>query len=141
MSIPKRREHLVEPPAPGPADVPARRPFAAFVQEHRNGGLHHELSDGLAELVSACIEHGKPGTVTLQLKVQPNKDGVTVVVTDTVALRAPEGDRGAALYFTDVRGNLSRHNPNQLTMPLREAPAPAGEPRDVPDDKREAPAS
>ena len=141
MSIPKRREHLVEPTSPGLDEPPARRPFAAFLQEHRNGGLHHELSDALAELVTACVEHAKAGTVILQVKGQPNKDGQTVVVTDTVMLRAPEGDRGAALYFTDARGNLSRHNPNQLAMPLREAPAPAGEPRDVPDEKREAPAS
>jgi hypothetical protein len=105
-------------------EAPERRPFAAFLQEHRHGGLHGELSDGLAELVAAAREHDKSGTLTLTVKVAPNKDGLTVTVTDDVKVKAPEADRGAALYFADERGNLSRRNPQQMELPLREVPAP-----------------
>lgn len=78
-------------------DEPQRKPFAAFIQEQRGGGLHGELSDGLSELVTAVAEHRKAGTLVLKLKVTPNNDGVTVTVTDEVALKAPAADRGAAM--------------------------------------------
>lgn len=101
-----------------------RKPFAAFVQEQRSGGLHGELSDGLSELVTAVSEHRKAGTLTLTLKVTPNNDGVTVTVTDKVAVKAPEADRGAAIFFVDEDGNLLRRDPRQIELPLREVQRP-----------------
>lgn len=109
---------------PGEESVPLvtgqRKPFAAFLQEHRNGGLHAELSDGLALLVAACREHAKGGSLTLSVKVTPNADGMTMTVSDEVKVKAPEASRGAALWFADEDGNLSRRNPLQPELPLRE---------------------
>lgn len=99
-----------------------RKPFAAFVQEQRNGGLHGELSDALAEVVAAVDEHRKAGTLVLTVKVTPNNDGQTVTVTDKIKVTLPEGDRGAAIFFVDADGNLSRRNPRQIELPLREVP-------------------
>lgn len=99
---------------------PQTKPFSAFVQEQRRGALHGELSDSLAELVAACREHGKPGSLTVTIAVEPNKDGQTVNVTDAVKLKLPEADRGAALFFADDHGNLTRQNPAQPELPLRE---------------------
>jgi len=104
-------------------DVPeegARKPFAAFVQEQRNGGLHGELSDALAELVLAVIEHRGKGVLQLQVIVTPNGDGATVTVADKIKLTLPEGERGAAIFFADSDGNLSRQNPRQMELSLRE---------------------
>lgn len=101
-----------------------RKPFAAFIQEQRGGGLHGELSDALAELVLACDEHRKAGTLTLTIKVAPNSDGVTVTVTDKLVVKAPEGERGAALFFVDADGNLNRRDPRQIELPLREVTTP-----------------
>lgn len=102
------------------SDDGPRKPFAAFVQEQRAGGLHGELSDGLAELVTAVKELGKPGSIVLTVKVTPNKDGATVTVTDKVKVSMPEAERGAAIFFVDDNGNLSRRNPNQQELPLKE---------------------
>jgi hypothetical protein len=102
---------------------PQTKPFAAWLQEQRNGGLHGELSDALADLVAACLEHGRQGTLTLKVDVKPNKDGVTLLVTDEVKVRAPEADRPPALFFADAHGNLSRSNPHQPELPVREVPA------------------
>lgn len=106
------------------ADLPEqavqRKPFAAFVQEHRNGGLHGELSDLLAELVLAALEHEKKGSLTVKLDVAPNSDGLTVTITDTVTLKKPEANRGAGIWFSDENGNLSRRNPAQPELPFRE---------------------
>ena len=98
-----------------------RKPFAAFVQEQRGGGLHGELSEALAEIVLAVSEHRKKGTLQLQIIVEPNADGVTVTVTDKNKLTVPEGERGAAIYFADDDGNLTRRDPRQQELPLRDA--------------------
>lgn len=108
-----------------------RKPFAAFIQEQRNGGLHGELSHELAALVEAVQETQKPGTLTLTVKVAPNKDGVTMTVTDKVVAKAPEVDRGAAIFFVQGDGNLVRRDPRQLEMPLREVERPAKDLRDI----------
>lgn len=97
-----------------------RKPFAAVIQEQRNGGLHSELSHELAALVAAVQETQKAGTLTLTMKVTPNRDGVTMMVTDKVVVKLPEGDRGAAIFFVEGDGNLVRKDPRQLEIPLRE---------------------
>jgi hypothetical protein len=102
------------------AERAQRKPFAAFLQEQRNGGLHGELSEQLAELVLACVEHGKKGGLVVKLEVTPNADGLTVTITDTVTLKKPEAARGAGIWFTDDVGNLSRRNPMQQELPLRD---------------------
>ncbi len=92
-----------------------RKPFAQFLQEQRRGGLHGELSEALQELVRAVEEHRKAGTVTLTVKVAPFGDG-TVAITDRVVLKAPEGERGSGIFFTDADGNLHRQDPRQLEI-------------------------
>lgn len=101
-----------------------RKPFAGFVQEQRNGALHSDLSHALAELVQAASETGKSGTLTLAIKVAANSDGQTVTISDKVTLKLPEADRGAAIFFTDEHGNVSRTNPRQQELPLREVAPP-----------------
>lgn len=104
-----------------------RKPFAAFVNEQRGGALHGELSEGLTDLVRAVHDTGKPGTIALTIKVTPNKDGATVQVTDKVKVSLPEGDRGAAIFFFDEHGNLSRRDPRQIELPLQDVSAPPGD--------------
>ena len=84
--------------------------------------LRVELTESLGELVAAVIEQRKAGSLVLTVKVTPNKDGVTVLVTDKVKLTKPEAERGGAIFFVDAFGSLSRSNPLQPELPLREAP-------------------
>lgn len=100
-----------------------RRTFGSWVAEQRQGALHAELSEKLAELTAACMEHRKKGSLTLKVTVEPQKDKVTLFVSDEVSVKAPVADRPSALYFADDRGNLSRNDPRQLEIPLREVPA------------------
>lgn len=109
--------------------APARRPFAAWLQEQRKGSLHSELSDALAELGLACLEHQGAGAITLTIKAKPNKDGVSLTVTDDVKTKLPQADRGAAIFFADSDGNLSRNNPRQDEL---------GTLREVDDEQRRA---
>lgn len=100
-----------------------RKPFAAFLNEQRAGVLHAELSEGLNELVQSAHLTGKAGSITLAIKVDPNKDGQTVTVTDKVAVKLPQGERGGAIFFFDEHGNLSRRNPAQTELPFKDVSA------------------
>jgi len=100
-------------------EAPELRPFAAWLQEHRKGGLHAELSERLAEVAAAVVFHQEAGQLTLTVKLKPNKDGVSMQITDEIKSKVPEPDRGAAIFFADSRGNLSRNDPRQEALPLR----------------------
>lgn len=105
-------------------DEPARvLPFAAFVQGHRNGQFHDELSSALRKLVHDCQLHDKPGELTIKVKLTPK--GQMMIVTDTFAIKAPEPTRPESFYFTDQDFNLTRDNPQrELDFgSLREVPA------------------
>lgn len=99
--------------------VPDRVPFAAFLQQARRGGLHTECSDALADLVQACTETGKKGTMTVKLTVDPRGDGVTVDVTDDVQIKAPKAPAPPSIFYHDDRGGLHRRDPRQDELPLR----------------------
>jgi hypothetical protein len=100
-----------------------RKPFAQFLQEARKGGLHTELSDELADLVHACVETGKKGKLALTVTVVPAKDeDGTVQITDDVKVTVPKPDARPSVFFADDHGNLSRTNPRQPELPLREVP-------------------
>lgn len=101
------------------------RPFADFLVEQRSGRTHTELGEALNELVEAVADTGKSGTLTLTLKVKPaGKAEGMVTIVDDVIVKPPKGERGEAIYFIDANHNLTRHNPAQQTLPLREVPAP-----------------
>ena len=101
------------------------RPFAEWLVEQRKGALASEMADSLNKLVDAVNMHHKGGTLTLKISVKPaaNSSG-TVVVADDVTLKAPQGERDAVIYFVDSDSNLSRANPAQHVMELREVPTP-----------------
>jgi hypothetical protein len=102
-----------------PPPVP-QRTFASFVIEQRNGGLHAEASDCLAQVVKAVQDHGKGGSVIIKIDIKPGSKGTnTLVVSDRVEVKVPQGDRPAALYFPDENGNLHRSDPRQQALPLR----------------------
>jgi hypothetical protein len=101
-----------------PDERPQVKPFAQFLQETRAGLLHAELSDALADIVARCREHQRKGSLTLVIGIAPNKDGVTLTVSDDVRIKAPSGDRGAAIFYADDYGNLNRRDPRQPELPL-----------------------
>lgn len=118
-----------EPDVPDvPDDEPHRRPFAAFLREQRAGELHQELTDALAEVVQAVDHHGRSGTLTLTISISPSKVNGAVEVADKVASKLPEAERDVGLFFADGSGNLSRRDPRQPELPLREASTPTTAP-------------
>jgi hypothetical protein len=109
------------------ADVPAGN-FWGWLREHKNGALHAELSEVLAEVTSAVLEHEKVGSLTLKVTVAPTKDGRTVFVTDEVKSTIPKADRGGSIMFADADGNLSRRDPRQMELTMRVVERDNGDP-------------
>lgn len=105
------------------------RRFSEFLLEQRRGHLHEQLSDALNEVVTAVVEHEKVGSLTLTVKVTPAGKGYspTVMLTDAIKLKVPEGAPEAALFFVDDDGNLTRRDPNQPELGLREVDTHTGE--------------
>lgn len=107
------------------------RPFADWLRDHKRGDLHDEISRKFADLAIAVVEREKVGTLSLKLKVSPNKDGVTVFVEDILTIAQPPLARGGTTFYVDEEGNMSRTDPRQLTIddqPLRVVETKAEEP-------------
>lgn len=110
-----------------PAAGPQTKPFAQFLQEQRKGVLHTELSEALQELAAAVLEHDKAGTLAVTFTVAPGPEEGTVKVSDRLSLKAPEADKKPSVFWPDDQGNLSRRDPRQPELPLREVPGGADE--------------
>ncbi|HET7386884.1 MAG TPA: hypothetical protein VFJ19_09515 [Nocardioidaceae bacterium] len=108
------------------------RPFSAWLTEQSGGRTHDELSDGLHDLIARVQDTGKKGSISLIVHVEPAKDTVALIVHDEIKLKLPEHDRKASLFFIDATGNLTRHDPRQMTLPLRDVSAPTpADPKDI----------
>ena len=100
-------------------DTPTK-PFAAWLQDHRNGRVHAELTSGLMALTEQVKATGKAGSISLTINLRP--EGRMVIATDRVTLKLPEDAREPAMYFADGSYNLVREDPEQQRLPLREVP-------------------
>lgn len=103
--------------------------------ELREGLMLDELADAIQNAVTAVRASGKPSRVVLSLTVRPVKQsgGTVVAIDDDVKVKLPPLEKGGTLLFADDDGVLTRHNPKQPQLPLREVahvsafpmPAPA----------------
>lgn len=93
-------------------------PFATVLQQVAKGTAHNKLSELLAELTAAVRDHGKGGSLSITVKVEPTKgtsENLTVSITST--LKAPQATE-ASIFFADDTGNLTRHDPRQTVANL-----------------------
>lgn len=106
--------------------------FVHAVSQLRSGKTQDELSEQLNQLVQDCRATGKQGTLTLTIKVQPDKgDTGQYFLKDEVKITRPKFDRGNTIFWGTPDGNLQRTDPNQGEFDLREAPKDDQPPRQV----------
>lgn len=98
----------------------ASRPeFLSFLAKYRRGRLADELTEKLAELTDACMETEKAGTISLTLKVTPDKKVPgAVTVENTVGLKKPELPRVSEMYFQHSDGTLRGDREDQDALPF-----------------------
>lgn len=99
------------------------RPFADVLLELNRGRTHAEASRAMQDLVQAVIDTGKKGSVTVVISVSKSKASGQIEIADDVRIKLPAADRSASLFFVDDEFNLTRDDPNQPHLPLREVPA------------------
>lgn len=117
------------------------KPITDVIREYRNGELARLATDELAKAVAAVKQHRKPATVTLVLKISPDKHSQREVeVQADVTAKLPKRGLKAATFFTGRDNELLRSDPDQTEAfdpetgevvtpaPLREVPKAA--PRD-----------
>lgn len=87
------------------------------LREIRKGRAVDQASRELAEVVRAVDETGKPGEVTIKLKVKPEKGGGSQkTIVAEVKSKKPTGDIPEAVFFSDPDGDLHRTDPAQTEM-------------------------
>lgn len=77
-----------------------------------------DMNGALDEVTRAVAEYGKVGTLTIKLTVRPNGEN-SISITPDIKAKAPEAARGASVYFV-TGGGITRSNPNQPDLPLKE---------------------
>lgn len=92
--------------------MPDARPFSQILMEQRRGTLHEEISEQLAEIVKASLEHGKVGQLVISFKVKPSGEG-TIQLYDDVKATIPKGDTLPSIFFADEDGNVTRQKPQE----------------------------
>jgi hypothetical protein len=88
-----------------------------ILREYRNGRLADFASRQLNECVRAVDETGKPGEITITLKIKPEKGGGSQkTITAGIKTKLPQPDMPEAVFFSDKQGDLHRADPNQNEM-------------------------
>lgn len=102
--------------------------FAAFLVGHLNGRTHEEIGVELHELIQAVTAHGKKGSLTVTVVIEPPSNGVDggpLAIGIEYATKAPKPTSPKAIYFVDSEGNPTRNDPRQMALDFRTAPATA----------------
>ncbi|MFL1903126.1 hypothetical protein ACJWDR_29075 [Streptomyces tauricus] len=100
-------------------------PVAAFIASHLNGRTEEELSTEFHTLLDAVRAHGKKGSMTITLVVEPPANGVDsapLPIGIESAVKAPKPTPVKSLYFLDDDGMPVREDPRQMQIEFRSAP-------------------
>lgn len=84
------------------------------------GSLVDQLGEDLASVVKAVSATGKKGELRITFKIAPTKGGRGVSIDPEVKVKAPEFDKATEFYFALANGELSRSDPMQRDLPLRD---------------------
>jgi hypothetical protein len=109
----------------------------SVIQRLGSGHTLEDLCDALTATAQEVVATGKPGTITLTLKVSNKGQGnPLVIVEETVARTSPKKDPKGAIFFA-LDGALHREDPRQTRMDFRILDPETGEIREVPEARRE----
>jgi hypothetical protein len=87
------------------------------LREIRKGRAVDLASQRFAELIQAVDETGKPGEISITLKVKPEKGGGSQkTITPVVKVKIPEIDLAEGVFFSDESGDVHRTDPAQTDI-------------------------
>lgn len=104
--------------------------FIDLLRQQEKGDLMADAEARLLEVVEAVQRTGKPGVLTVKLKIQQPQqplDGAAVFILAAVTATVPVPDRKTSLFYA-VDGQISRRDPRQAELPSINA---VGKPADM----------
>lgn len=105
----------------------------AVIQRLAQGHFLDELAEALAEVSAQVSTSGKPGAVTVALRLTVKNPGDPMVMVDeTITKSLPKKAPLGSFYYA-VDGSLWRENPRQPQLPFRTIDTKTGEIREVED--------
>lgn len=85
----------------------------------RGGYALSKLNEQFAKVIEGVRESGKPGEITLTIKVTQDKDDAGIIkLKPVIKSKIPERELNEGIFFCDDDGTLSREDPKQLQMEL-----------------------
>ena len=103
-------------------ETPTQNTYALLVAGQRDGDCLLEASEKLTDLVQKVRDRVRPGVITLKITISPANGAKVVTITDEIIVKMPKEEKEATLMFTNEDGTLTRKNPDQKELVLREVP-------------------
>jgi len=107
-----------------PPPAPNGNAFDVLLHDLKRGKVLRELNEALPSCVQAVRKFGKPGVLTLTLKIAPAKgsDATQVTVTAATQVKAPTAIPHSGIYFTTEEGGVQKNDPDQSEMQFAAVP-------------------
>jgi hypothetical protein len=95
--------------------------FLAVVMDMRSGQVAQDINTKFNELVSAVLETGAKGELTVKVSVKPSRFAMGGAVIEIEAeheckAKVPELKVGRSVFFVTREGRLTRDDPSQAAM-------------------------
>lgn len=96
------------------------RTFSLFLQNLEDGELHHELTDGLDDIIAGLsnyvLDHGGKPKATIDLKIEIQLDGGELRVIPKLAMKKPTPPRRTTTMWATAKNKPTLANPKQQRM-------------------------
>ena len=97
--------------------------FSSFISNLDEGGLHHDLTAALVDIVAGLNDARENGTANpkagMTVKLSFSLDGQTIDVVGDFTTKLPKVQRERSVFWTTAKNRLSRSNPKQQSLPFK----------------------
>lgn len=104
------------------------RTFAIFLSDLADGRVHSELTEGLRDLVMTMMEsastNGGKSSGSISLNLGLKYDRGAFIPNAEVKVKKPKTSYPLSIFWPTADGMLSRQDPRQQNLPLREVKEP-----------------
>lgn len=108
---------------------PPTRTFAQFIADAEDGRFVPHASDRMTEMLAKTEEvaglNGGTAKCKMVVTFEFKMEGGVVETTAEITTKVPKLKRGKSVWWLTPEGNLTRSNPKQSELPLRDVSAPS----------------
>lgn len=97
------------------------RQFSEFLADIDRGRLQEHLGFLVAQLVQDVLTLKKQATLNLKITLKPSKIELNALeIYPVVTFKQPQPEPKPSIFFSDAEGGLTRNDPNQGELPLKD---------------------